>query len=287
MTAARTIKVDPSNEAAAKAWDGDDGAHWVQHAERYDQSVARYQQPFLDAAQIVATDRVLDIGCGNGQTTRDAAQRASGGEALGADVSSRLVANARRLARELGVANATFEQADAQVYPFEPHSFDVAISRFGAMFFGDPVAAFRNIGAALRPRGRLALLVWREPARNEWITNFQSALLAGREAPSPPPGAPGPFSLADPERVTTVLTAAGFTNVDLDGRREPMYFGRDADDAFGFVRTLGFTNYLLSELDGAAQAAALDALRRDIAAHETADGVHYDSATWIVTTQRA
>ena len=286
MTGAPTIRVDPSNAAAAKAWDGGDGAHWVEHADRYERSLARYHRPFLDAAQIDPADRVLDIGCGNGQTTRDAAQLASRGVAFGVDLSSQLIANARRLARDLGVANVTFEQGDAQVYPFDTAAFDVVISRTGVMFFGDAVAAFRNIASALRSHARLALLVWREAARNEWFTNFQSTLLMGRVPAPPPPDAPGPFSFADAERVTSVLTAAGFSDVAFDGRQEPMCFGVDADDAYRFVRSLGFTNFLLNDLDADAQTVALEALQNDIAAHDTGAGVCYDSATWIVTAKR-
>ena len=124
-----SLQVDPTNAEAAQAWNGYDGDHWVNWAELYDQSVRDYQQAFLDAARIQVGDRVLDIGCGNGQTTRDAAALAANGEAVGVDLSEQLVENARRIAVAQGVGNATFIHADAQVYPFEPARFDVAISR--------------------------------------------------------------------------------------------------------------------------------------------------------------
>jgi SAM-dependent methyltransferase len=146
-----SLPVDPTNAEAAEAWNGYDGDHWVRWAELYDQSVRDYHRPFLDGARIQGTDRVLDIGCGNGQTTRDAAALAADGDAVGVDLSEQLVENARRIAAAQGVGNATFLHADAQVYPFDPARFNVAISRTGAMFFGDPVAAFSNIGRALRP----------------------------------------------------------------------------------------------------------------------------------------
>jgi SAM-dependent methyltransferase len=177
--------------------------------------------------------------------------------------------------------NARFEQADAQIYPFAAATFDVAISRTGAMFFGDPVAAFRNIARALRPAGRLTLLAWQALPRNEWIREFFTALAAGRELPTPPPDAPGPFSLADPARVRSVLTAAGFTDVQLQGLSAPLYFGPDTEAASRFV--LGVTGWMLEGLDERGRTRALDALRATIADHDTGHGVTYDSAAWIIT----
>ncbi|HXY91009.1 MAG TPA: methyltransferase domain-containing protein, partial [Acidimicrobiia bacterium] len=164
MTDAHTIPVDPSNADAARAWDGEDGAHWVEHADRYDRSLARYDERFMAAARIGAGTRVLDVGCGNGQNTRAAARLAVGGEAVGIDLSSALIENARRLAAAEALTNATFVQGDAQIYPFDAASFDVVISRTGAMFFGDPVAAFANLRRALRPGGTLVLLTWQAVA---------------------------------------------------------------------------------------------------------------------------
>jgi SAM-dependent methyltransferase len=226
---------------------------------------------------------VLDIGCGNGQTTRGAAAVAADGEAVGVDISAQLVENARRIAVAQGVGNATFIQADAQVYPFEPASFDVAISRTGAMFFGDPIAGFSNIRRALRPGGRLTLLVWQELARNEWIAAFLDALTAGRPPQPPAADEPGPFSLAAPDRVQAVLGAAGFSGIELDDRQEPMWFGQHTEEAYQFVTSLGLVRWLLGQLDHAHGSTACDALRHTIDQHATAAGIRYDSAAWIVT----
>lgn len=282
-----SIPVDPTNAAAAQAWNGDDGAHWVANARIYDRSVVAYHRALLDAAGVNATDRVLDIGCGSGRTTRDAARQASEGEAVGIDVSAPLIDLARRLARDERVANARFVQADAQIHSFQPSSFDVAISRTGVMFFGDPRAAFTNIAQALRIGGRLALAVWQQVDRNEWFVAFRDAVLAGRAAPAPPAGAPGPFSLADPDHVHRLLTGAGFADVALVGMAARMWFGATADEAYEFVRTLGFTRWMLRDLDDGTRRRALAALRRTIDAHETSDGVTYASAAWIVTGVRA
>jgi SAM-dependent methyltransferase len=280
------VTVDPSNRAAADAWNGDDGAHWVAHAATYDRSVARYHGPFLDAAAIGDSDRVLDVGCGSGQTTCDAARRARGGTVVGVDLSAPLLELARSRAASDGIRNATFLQADAQVHPFGPASFDCVISRTGAMFFGDATTAFSNIARAVRPGGRLCLLVWQDLAANEWLAAFLGALTGGGAPPVAPPGAPGPFSLADPAHTHALLTGAGFTDVALADRREPMWFGADAGDAFAFVSSLGVARGILGGLDDAGRERALDALRTSIAAHDTADGVLYRSAAWIVTAVR-
>jgi SAM-dependent methyltransferase len=179
-----------------------------------------------------------------------------------------------------------FEQCDAQIHPFEEAAFDVAISRTGAMFFGDPVAAFANLGRALRPGGRLALLTWQGIADNPWFDDFRAAVDAGRNLPAPPPDAPGPFSLSDPDRVRTLLSAAGFTDITLKGRNEPMWFGTDADEAYRFVCGLGFVRFMLQDVDDAARTKAYVDLRTSIEAHATSDGVVYPSATWIITARR-
>lgn len=191
---------------------------------------------------------------------------------------------ARTLAERDDVANALFEQVDAQVHPFPDRAFDVAISRTGAMFFGDPAAAFANIARAIRPGARLALLVWQPADRNEWIGAFAAAMSAGRDLAPPPPDAPGPFSLGDPDRVRGLLTGAGFGEPRLVGRSDPMYFGPTVADAYEFV--LGLVGWMAEELDDGARARARDALRASIEAHHTEQGVLYGSATWFVTADR-
>jgi SAM-dependent methyltransferase len=192
------------------------------------------------------------------------------------------VARARAAAE--GITNARFEQADAQIYPFDPGAFDVAMSRHGTMFFGDPVAAFANIGRALRPGGRLALLTWQPPGANPWIREFMAALAAGRQLPTPPPSAPGPFALSDPGRVRSILGDAGFRDVRLDPHVGPMYWGPTVAEAEHFV--LGVAGWVMDGLDEAGRARAIGDLRSSLAAHETTRGVVYDSATWIVTARR-
>ena len=275
--------VDPSNEEQARAWDGAQGARWAEDAARFDRSVRGYRAAFRAAAAVPAGAAVLDVGCGTGQTTRDAV-RDGAASALGVDLSSRMVELARELSRQEGVSGTRFLRADAQVHPFPEASVDLVISRTGTMFFGDPPAAFANLARAIRPGGRLVQLVWRRLQDNEWLPALAAALTGGGGPPSPPPGRPGPFSLGDPDHVRALLTGAGFTDCRLEPLSAPLVFGRDPDDAEPFV--LGLFGWLLDGQDDAGRAAARERLRADLAAHWDGQQVGYGSAAWLVTAHR-
>jgi SAM-dependent methyltransferase len=275
-----------ANVDMAAAWDGDEGTDWARDWERYDLGVRCHHARLMEAAAISRTERVLDVGCGNGQTTRDAARSAADGSAFGVDLSSGMVARAREVARQENLTNVSFERADAQVHPFEPASHDVVISRFGAMFFGDPVAAFTNIARGLRPGGRLALMSWQRLENNEWLMAIRRALAVGRELPTPPAGAPGPFGLADPDQVTAILTAAGFEQVECQSVEEPFFAGTDPDDAVAFLGRGGVVRGLLQNLEPTDRQRALDAFHATMASHARDGGVWFDSASWLISAER-
>jgi SAM-dependent methyltransferase len=279
------LEVDPTNAEQARAWDGDEGEYWAAHAEHFDKALRVYHERFIVAADIHPGEKVLDIGCGTGQTTRDAARAAAGGSAVGVDLSARMVGLAQRLAARHGVSNARFEQADAQIHPFPTGGFDVAISRTGTMFFGDSPAAFTNIARAVRPGGRLVLLVWQGPEPNQWIRELTGALAAGRGLPAPPIGAPGPFAQSDPHQVRGVLSAAGFCGISLEGLSGPMWFGADPDEAHGFV--VGLMGWMLEGVEAAARDRALENLRETVKTHATDSGVTFESAAWLITASRS
>ena len=274
------------NVEQAAAWNGHEGEHWTENADRFDRAGRRHWQRFLDAGLISSGDAVLDVGCGTGKSTRDAARLANRGSVLGVDLSGSMLAYAREHSTAEGLANVEYVQGDAQIYPFDENAFDIAISSFGAMFFSDPVAAFTNIGNAVRPGGRLALLAWRELARNEWLMAIRDALAVGRQLPMPPPEAPTPFALADPERVRGILAAAGYEEVGFEPIDEPIEFGRDVDDAFAFMRTLGIVEGLTQDLDDAGRANALAELHKTVVAHANADGVLFGTSVWLIAARR-
>ena len=277
---------DPSNAGMVGAWDGNEGAFWAAQARRFDETLTHLHGPFLAAAAVGGSDRVLDVGCGNGQATRDAARIAGHGSALGVDLSSQMLAMARKLAADEGVDNVEFRHADAQIYPFERASFDVVMSRMGSMFFGDPVAAFTNLHGALRRGGRLALLTWQGVADNEWLTEFRATMAVGRELPTPPPERAEPVRARRPRSRASHPRRRGLQRSLV---REPA-----RADAFRArsrrrvrVRQRAPTGWMRDGLADADRDAALAALRKTIAEHTGNDGVTYQSATWIVEARKA
>ncbi len=268
-----------ANVDMAAAWDGEEGAAWAAQAEHYDKSGTRYNPHLIN--HISADNTVLDIGCGNGGTSRAAAGIAR--NVVGIDLSSEMLAYARKRASDEGLTNVRFEQADAQVHPFDSDAFDVAISRQGVMFFADPVAAFANIGRALRSGGRIAFLGWQSLADNEWLRLMRETLAMGRELPMPPRGAPGPFGFADPDNNHRIFSEAGFENITNEDVSEPLWFGDDVDDAYAFVSSAGPVRGMLADLRDADKARGLDNLRDAIASHATPDGVLLGSSCWLVT----
>jgi SAM-dependent methyltransferase len=283
----RGFPVEIANVEQAAAWNGHEGEVWTEHADRFDRASWRHWQRFLDAVLITGDDDVLDVGCGTGKATRDVARLASEGSALGIDLSATMLQRAREQSQVAGLTNVTFVQGDAQVHPFDVDAFDLAMSSFGAMFFNDPVAAFTNIGRGLRSGGTLALLAWRELGRNEWLVELRRALAMGRQLPEPPPDAPTPFALADPDRVRGLLGRAGYTDIAFEPIDEPVEFGRDVDDAFAFTRVMGIVEGLSHDLDDDARAKAMDNIRTLLAAHETSEGVLLGTSAWLITATRA
>jgi SAM-dependent methyltransferase len=280
------IRVDPGNADLFNVWDGTEGAYWTRYEHIFAHAQPALTQRMFEAAEIAATDAVLDIGCGSGVTTREAARLASSGRALGVDLSSQMLALARKQAADEGVTNVEFAQADAQVEAFADASFDVAISRFGVMFFAEPVIAFTNIAHALKPQGRIALVVWRSLHEQEWFDALIGAVAMDREIPMPPPNAPGPFGLADAEHTRGILTKAGFDDIAFDAVDATLIVGYTPDEALEFVSGLGPIPGLLSSLDDSERATAVANLRASIDEHTEPDAVRYATAGWIISGRR-
>ncbi|MER5745726.1 class I SAM-dependent methyltransferase [Streptomyces sp. NPDC002225] len=236
------------NESQNQAWNGYEGTYWAENQARWDGVNDGFNELLLAAARIAERDHVLDLGCGTGRTTRLAARRAPLGRATGVDLSAPMLARARESARREGLGNTAFERADVQVHPFAPGSFDVAVSRFGVMFFADPVAAFAHVGRALRPGGRIAFVCSTDPGRTEWLGAIQGLRGILPVGDLGAPGAPGMFSLADPGTVREVLSGAGYEAVRTEPVEAYGVWGRDAADAAAFLLGSGPGRHLLDQV---------------------------------------
>jgi SAM-dependent methyltransferase len=245
----------------------------------YDAELSRYQRRLWKAMDVRGDDQVLDIGCGEGLNTREAAKRAVAGSAVGVDISERMLAVARRLSE--GLPNVRFVHADAEKERFPARTFSLAVSRFGTMFFTDPDAAFANVFHALQPGARLVQLVWQDRKHQEWEAVIRDALADGR-----PVSTGKAFSLADPGTLERVLTGAGFADVQVVDVHEPVYYGRDAGAARDAVCGLWAAQDLLADLDPAESERRLQRLHAVLGEHQTADGVWLDSRAWLVTAVR-
>lgn len=276
---------DIVNVDQAEAWNGPEGEHWAVHGHHAPTDI---DLDLLDAAGIGSggLDRVLDVGCGTGRTTRDAARRLPGGWALGIDLAGPQLARARALAAEEGVTNVTFEQGDAQVHPLPGEGFDVAVSRFGVMFFADLVAAFANIGRSLASGGRLAFVCPQAAADQPWFVEPLAGLLGESVTPSlADEGGTGMFSLADPRRIFAVLSAAWFAQIEVTSLDTPMDFGPDVDTAVDFYLGSGPVRALLAERPGLG-ASARARLENTMARYLTPAGVRIPATNWLVTAIR-
>jgi ubiquinone/menaquinone biosynthesis C-methylase UbiE len=280
------MKPKIANVDQAEAWDGSDAELWVEFEDQLNASLARHTSLLRDSTLILRGDRVLDIGCGCGESTRDAARLAHPGSVLGVDLSARMLERARKRARDEGLTNVRFEQADAEVHAFDAAVFDVAISRFGVMFFGQPLTAFRNIAQALRPAGRLAFLCWQSPDKNPLRREVCNALAGGREFQLPAIGAPGPYGLAEPDTIRRVLSESGFADINLASVNEPTCLGKNVEQALRFVSAYPSSLEILSGLGDAERPAALERLRATLAEHDTGAGVLVESGAWFVTARR-
>ncbi|MFB9906976.1 class I SAM-dependent methyltransferase [Allokutzneria oryzae] len=273
------------NTEQAEAWNGYEGNHWADNHDRYNAVNSGFNDPLLTAAAIGEHDRVLDIGCGTGQVTRLAALRAPGGHAVGVDLSAPMLRRAEAIAAAEGVANARFVHGDAQVHPLGDAEFDVAVSRFGVMFFADPVAAFTNVARALRPGGRVALLVIRELAGLSGVLAAVERHLPA--SPDPAKSGTGPLSLSDPDVVHEVFTAAGFTDIAATAVDAQQVWGRDAVDAAGFLGDWGPLRFQLDKVDQPTAAKIRAELIEQLRPFEEPDAVRLRGAAWLITAVRS
>lgn len=278
------------NAEAIEAWDGPLFDTFLRFRHLLTDGLGAHGRVCMAVAAPERGERVLDVGCGFGDTTQDlAAAVGPEGEALGIDAAPRFVAAARADAQTAGVTNADFRVGDAQTDALG-EGFDLAYSRMGTMFFTFPVPAMRNIRAALRPGGRLAMVVWRRREDNEWMFRAQQIVegfVARPDEYDEPTCGPGPFSMAGADTTSEILVHAGFTEVALQRCDLPIQIGRDLDEAIDLVMSLGPAGEIL-RLSGDRAAHLHEpidaALREALSEYRREDGsVWGPASTWIVT----
>jgi SAM-dependent methyltransferase len=273
------------NAQQIEYWNRQAGPRWVSHQELLDAQIAPLGRLVMERAALARGERVLDVGCGCGDSTLELARRVgAAGAVLGVDLSAPMLERARERSRASDAANAAFLQADAQTHAFELASFDLLYSRFGVMFFADPPAAFANLRRALRPAGRLAFVCWQPLARNPWMLVPLGAAAKHVELPPPPPpGAPGPFAFGDPDLVRAVLGRAGFADPDVEPvEAELSIGGADRDSTVEFLMGIGPAAASLRDASREQRARVAGAIREAIAPYATPDGVRMGGAAWIV-----
>jgi SAM-dependent methyltransferase len=285
--------MEPSgaNAEQIRYWNETAGPKWVTFQRLLDDQLEPFGRHVMERAAIATGERVIDVGCGCGATTMALARRVGPtGLALGIDISTAMLERARESAREAGLTQARFENADAQTHTFTPGGFDLIYSRFGVMFFADPPAAFANLRSGLPAGGRLAFVCWQALWENPWIFEPLKAAAQHITLPAPPaPDAPGPFAFADPGRVRSILATAGFVDVGIEELRGTLTLGGTAgiDEAVHLLlEGVGPTSAALREADPAVRPKVFAAVRDAIASFATPEGVRMGSAAWIVTARR-
>lgn len=275
---------------SSSQWGAELGEYWAGNSSRAEEMFGAFNPPLLAAAGIKPGDRVIDIGCGSGFTAQGAAALARPGQVLGIDISAAELGVAREQAAAAGVENLSFVQADAQRYRFERHSADVAISRFGTMFFDDPLAAFTNIGRALRPGGRLAFVCWRK-FRGKGPVGLPLFLLATLAPAAMLDGAPaGPYSLADPVATKRLLGSAGFDDVRLAAVGAPLLLGRSVGEVMAFYLAQPAVKSCICSLSPAEETMLpelLGVLRSSLERQQRPGGVAIEAPAWLVTARRS
>jgi SAM-dependent methyltransferase len=281
------------NAEAIQAWDGPLYDRFVRFRHVLIPGLTPQSEAALRLVEPKAGDRVLDIGCGFGDTTQRIAELvAPGGEAVGVDAAERFIETARRDTAEANISNARYLVADVQVSEFEER-FDIAFSRFGTMFFTNPVPAMRNVCHALVPGGRLAMSVWRRKLDNAWLYRAQQIveqIVSRPEDYDEPTCGPGPFSMADADTVSEILGYAGFEEIAFHRTDIPVLIGRDVDEAIEMVMALGPAGEILrlsgdraTHLHGQVR----EALHAGLAEYDGPDGVWAPASTWVVTARRS
>lgn len=266
-------------------WNGPNGKRWTDRQAEQDVLLAPVTQALMERARAKPGERVLDVGCGCGSTSRAfAGEVGPAGFVLGIDISAPMLSRARELAPR--DAPVDFVLADATVYPFDPQSFDLLVSRFGVMFFAEPAVSFANLRRALRPSGRLAFACWREPRENPWMmTPLQAVYQYVPRPPPPGPDDPGPFAFASETRVRRILTDAGYQGIEMEpvGLSLDIAIGRGLDAAAQAALQIGPASRALDGHPPEVRTAAEQSVRDALAPFARGASVPLPGSIWLVT----
>jgi SAM-dependent methyltransferase len=284
----RSLAAAGPNADQIEYWSQQSGPKWVAMQDLIDGMIAPLGELAMERAAIAPGERVLDVGCGCGQTSLQLAQRVGArGRVLSVDISGVMLARARERALAAGAGQVEFLLADAQTAALPRGGFDLLFSRFGVMFFAEPPTAFANLRRALAKRGRLAFVCWQGLAKNAWMSVPLAAAAQHVKLPAPPlPGTPGPFAFADPERVARILDQAGFSEVSLEAveTRIAVGGGGGIEEATRFLlEGAGPTTAALADASEAERAAVAGAVRKALEPYLTPRGVELGASVWIAT----
>lgn len=282
-----TLAATGPNADQIDYWNSDVGERWARYQDRLDAMLQPFSDAVLGLADIKPGTRIMDIGCGCGATSFDAAAKTgASGHTLGVDISAPMIARAKARASELG-STAEFMLADAAAHDFGADAFDLLVSRFGIMFFVEPAAAFAHMKKALSPSGRVAFVCWRPMKENGWVSvPYFAALPHLPEQEKPVPGAPGPFAFADPERFRGILKEAGYKDISIDPFDASLTLGQGADAvplALEQTLAIGPLSRALKGLPDETKARVTDAVREALVKHETENEVRLGGAVWLVS----
>lgn len=274
------------NREQIEYWNERAGPRWVARQAHLDRMLAPIGGALLERAAVQPGEQVLDVGCGCGESTLALADR--GAEVLSVDVSAPMLARARE--RAAGRKNIALREADAAFEAFEP-VHGLVFSRFGLMFFDEPLPAFSNLRRALVPNGRLAFCCWQGIRENPWVGVPAAAvrpyLPEPEEAPDPQAPGPGPFVFADAEYVRGILDGAGFGAINIESFRTRVHLGDTVSEAAAFMEEVGPISRALADLDEATRRAAVDAVQDAFVRHAGAKGVRLYAASYLVTARNA
>ncbi len=259
-------------------WNSENGQKWVRNQASLDRMFASVTDRLLALAKPQIGEAAIDVGCGTGATTMALAEAlGTEGRALGVDVSAPMLAMARSRAEQAGLTQLTYLEADAQTHAFDPQALDLLVSRFGVMFFEDPVAAFANLRGAMKPGGRLCFLCWAPLAVNPWFSIPRAAAIArmGKVPPAADPRAPGPLAFAEKDYVQQILRSAGWTSVEVVEEEVRLSTDVALSEVARLASNLGPAVRIVRALDGGPDdlQAVAEQLLVDFRPFVTADGL--------------